>query len=489
MTKSSTLRLAKAATSQGPELVPPYYVMTLRQFFNLRGAIGVLLAALQAVLFLGLFSRVSQAAVSGELIMSQDEFVSEDFEATDRRSFTYLGAKLKSADAPTSAGALKSGFKTDVVGQYAAGAAIMSYLNVSELYWTDSGFSVGRRRETWSKLDSTWNMGLYEPLFKQNPLAPEGQGLTGLFLDVGGDDWGVNLFASFLFIPDQGPGYELKNGSFEKANPWFQTPPSYIHFYGQTDRVNYNIERPETNDIIFNRSFVGSAHLGKKDDGFFTQVALASKPSNQLALGFSGFLAANNTAQVQVNPKIYYHSLASADFSYYINGFNAGLSVLSENPKASEFTNDMTYAAYRPSTLVSPFVEFKKGLSRAQFSYLKVQGGEADLRGDSQSAIGSAQSTVLADRYPFREATLVKLATSQKFSKRKYLDLEADYLRGAANLFSIWSLEADYRWDAYWKASLKGQLVSALDTPEADRTVAGQFQNNDSIMLGVSYVF
>jgi hypothetical protein len=431
--------------------------------------------------FIALVFGISHPAQAGEISFQQDQFVSETFESAEQKNFSYLGAQFESAVEGTP----KHGFGSDIEGRFAPGTPVMSYIDVREFYAQQAEFSIGRKKLGWSKIDTIWSLGRYEPLFKWNPLAPETQGLTGFFIQAGNDKWGFDLFASFLFIPDQGAGYELKDGSFKKSSPWFQTPPSYVRIFDQIDRVNYEINEPSMSDIVFNRSFAASVHYGQKEQGIFVQGALASKPANQLVLGLEADHTTQDVAHVQVTPKTFYHELGSGEVSYGSKLFNIGLAGLVENFRAPEFEDGIIYTQYRPSTIVSPFVELHAAGWKSTFSYLKINGGEAEVKGPLQ-----VQKDInISEAYPFREATLLKVSKIQRLSKRRSLDLETQYIRGAGNLFSIVNLELGYRWDANWRVGLQGHLVAAADSQEADRTVAGQFQNNDTVSLGFGYVF
>lgn len=444
----------------------------------------------KAILFLILLnlcqSMVFALGPVAEISFSQDAFVSPDFESSQRKDFTYLGAQFSHNPYSTE----DSNVVAEIDGRYAPTQAMMGYLNVSQLAWRDEHLSVGRKKVNWSRLDETWHLGLYQPLFKWNPLDSSTQGLTGLFLEMNDPNWGLKIFASFLNIPDQGPSYEIKNGNFERVNPWFQTPPKYVRFLGQTDVVNYDIQKPQANEVIFNRSFVAQLHLGDETSGPYLQTAFAHKPANQLAMGFDGYLTADDKAQVRIVPKVFYHSLVSGEVSYSKANFGAGLTGLLERPEAPDFAPELSYALYQPSTLVSPFVEYRSRAYRAQLAYLKIEGGEAELQGGfvppGSTSTGSA---VLPMRYPFREALVAEFSGQQSFKKQRLLTESVNYTEGAAHLFSQWTLKTELQLSRLYRVNAALQVLRADDSPAAGRTLVGQYQNNDSLSLGGSYVF
>ena len=420
----------------------------------------------------------------GKVYLSQEQFISPDFEATSDKGFSYLGAQvLHGLDVDQN-----SGLMADIRGQFGAGASVMSYMNISELAWKDDVFSVGRKKANWSRLDQMWHLGLFEPQFRWNPLQPESQGLSGVFLDLETPVWGLRLFGSFLFIPDQGPSYEIKSGEFAKANPWFQEPPRSVRFLGQTEKINYDLQTPQTNEVIFNRSFVGQFYLGDSNEGFYFQTSMANKPANQLALGFDGKINAESTAQIQILPKVYYHSLIASEISYSQGVFNSGITGLAEKPQNPDYEDKWTSIYYDPSTVISPFVEYKNLRGRVAVSYLKVYGGAAKVRGPLASS-NQTSSAILPSRYPYDEAAQVQGQLRFPLKRRQYVDSGLRYVQGAGNLFSTIVSENKYGLNRDMSINFNFQLVSAQESPEAERTLPGQYVNNDSVSLGFAYVF
>lgn len=436
--------------------------------------------------FLLMSFRIWAQGPMAQVSFFEDSFLSPDFESSQKKDFSYLGAKF----AHNTNSSDDSNIVAEIDGRYAPTQAMMGYLNVSQLAWRDEHLSVGRKKIAWSRLDENWHFGLYQPLFKWNPLDPATQGLTGLFLELNDAFWGLKIFASFLHIPDQGPSYEIKNGNFERVNPWFQTPPRHVRFLGQTDAVNYDIQKPQTNEIIFNRSFVAQLHLGADTSGLYFQTAFAHKPANQLAMGFDGYLTPDDKAQVRIVPKIFYHSLVSSELSYTRSNLTVGMTSLFEKPETPDFSQELSYVVYRPSSLMSPFVEYKTRVFRGQMSYLKVQGGEADLQGGFVPAGStSSGSAILPMRYPFSEAVSVDLSSEQNLKKQRSLTESLNYTEGAGHLFSLWTLKTEAQLSKLYRVNLALQVLRAADTEEAQKSLAGQYQNNDSISLGGSYVF
>ncbi|GIL18568.1 MAG: hypothetical protein BroJett040_23190 [Oligoflexia bacterium] len=422
------------------------------------------------------------AETQGEVSLRQDSFVSPQYSSTNSKSFGFLGGHLKQSTETT-------GLVGDITGEFVPQNPMMSYLNVQELYHRESFFSVGRKLYAWNRLDEDFNLGVFQPQFRWNPLDPSSQGLTGIYMDlqnqIGEMPWGMMLFASFTFIPDQGSSYQLRDGQFEPANPWFRTPPQRAQFDDQgkiVDQINYDLQKPSVNEVVYNTSFVGALYLGEDQKGFKIQAVSAYKPSNQLALGTDGVLTPNNSVDVKIVPKIYYHSLVGGDLQYSFSNFQIGLSGLSEHPHKPEFDQTLTYNNYNDSRLGSVFVAARAGRFQTHLSRLTVQGGEAQVQGPKAKELAS----VLPQRFPYRSANKISAVYEYKWKKYEGLKGQATYMQGDQNEFELVKLSLGWQIDPKWSAQAQGLLVRASNTV---KTVFSDYEDNDQVQMGVSYVF
>jgi hypothetical protein len=427
-----------------------------------------------------------QARPRGEMIFSQESFISPDFAQTDQTNYQYIGTRL-TTDQLGQQGV--EGLQGEVKGMFSPGAPVLSYLNISQLYWQDQELRVGRKKEKWSDIDTRWNLGLYQPLFKWNPLLPEEQGLTGIFISIGRSDlaipWGMTLMGSPLFIPDQGAGFEIQNGRFVKNNPFFQTPPSQVQVQNQVDAIEYTIERPDTNDIIMNRSFAARAFVGDELDGFYAQLASAYKPMNQLALGFEGFLGTNSSLEITVLPSVTYHSLISGDLHFARKGFLVGVSYLSESPESPEYDSRWTYARYGKSQMISPFIGFKNREMGIALSYISISGGETTATGPR----AANAKDVIPQRFPFKAAYRLSAQAELIRIKKKSVFGDASYMQNPGADWSLLQTDIHVQFHRFWTAFGGVQLAKAQDSQAGKQSYLNPFQNNDSVNLGVSYVF
>lgn len=486
----------REGNSRGPDLEELSLYMTksrLSAFYRLLRKdwffLGLILSAFFVTALSTRHARADIFEPVANVSLTQASFLSPSYNLTQKKDFQFIGAGFDTLSKPRADRELENGLQAQVDGMVAPGTSVLSYLNVSQLFWKQGFLSIGRKKENWSYLDSNYTLGIYQPLFEWDLLLPREQGLTGIYLTMEAQDspfpWGFVVFGSPMFIPDQGAGYEIKGGEFERSNPYFQAPPAFFEIRGQTDTADYNVQKPDTNSVVFNRSFAGKVYVGKESDGVYAQAAFANKPVNQLALGFQGFVTPNNSVDVEIQPQVYYHSLASADVLYSWKNVVTGLSFLRENITSPDFDPQWTYVSYSASDLISPFFKYRDKNFNITLSYLNVQGGEETVQGD----LSDQSSSYLPHRYPFRSAYQATVNYRFRLFTPRFIYLSTKYLQGSENEFALWTTQASYQFQTRWTANLTAQLVDVKNNPAGDMIAYQPYNNNDAIAVGVSYVF
>lgn len=445
------------------------------------------------ILLISLAARADWTGAQGRMSIQADSFLSPDYTATEARQFHYFSAGLRTAGLEAAPGTegLESGLQASIDGQFSPEAPVLSYLNIRQLYHRESMLVVGRKIENWSGTDERWNLGLYQPQFRWNPLLPESQGLSGIFIFLQGESetlpWGLLLFASGVYIPDQGAGYAVRDGRFEQSNPWFRPPPSRAVFSttGAEDELRYNVRRPETNRIVFNPSYASRVFIGDVNRGASVQAAYAYKPANQLVLGLNGQIKPDNAIDIDVNPTFFYHSLISADVQYSGSLFEAGAGVLREKPQAPEFEKEWTYPVYGESVVASPFVGMKLRNFKVRFMSLFVNEEDSTAAGPKAQEL----KPILGSRFPFRNAHAVEASARHYWRRHEGFSAKARVSQGAEDEFTLFSGSLNYQLDSRWSMGAQILLVRGESAQTASRTVYSDFENNDAGQVGVLYVF
>lgn len=446
---------------------------------------GAIMTSLTGILVATLAPAFAFAHVQTEMRLFSDSFISPTFEASERTNYQFVGAHIKSDPFTDDA------FKMDISGGVAVGAPLLNYLNISEFYLQTrqsetETFFMGRKKMLWNELDSRWDLGVWEPLFKWNPLNAENQGLTGLFWQVDKPFYTLVLFASPFFIPDQGPSFEIENGEFVKGNPWFRRPPESIRMWQEATEINYTFERPSESQIVLQNSFGMKMSFGDPQ-GLRTQLGYTYKPANQLAIGYEGNLnMAELKGDVKLQPQVFYHSLAGGDVSYKWDRFRFGVSGMYDKPSQDDnFTEQWTHPVFEDAVLVSPFVEWTTGSFGVSLQHLNIFGGEVTEEGE----MADSKRAPLMTRYPYQEATQLAVMGNFSFKRTTKLAAKVSYTHSEKNKFDLIRMSARLRLSNLWSFIGEMQMVKAEPSTKENQNEIAQFVNNDRMMLGAAYAF
>lgn len=424
-----------------------------------------------------LFGSVSHSEIHTSLLSQGLSFISSDYQTTDSKNFAFLGATLNSDNISDDA------FKINLTAQYAVGNSVLSFLNVREIYYNDkvnehSVLYAGRKLLNWSSLDTIWNLGVFQPQFKWNPLLPENQGLTGLFWNSNYSGLGLTLFASPLYIPDQGASYELKEGQFQSVNPWFSAPPQNVKFQGQLLPIDYEILKPETNSVIFQTQYGAQLRLGE-GAGYFANFAGIYKPANQMALGYKGVLVTTRV-RVDVKPKLYFENAYSADFGLRGDWGIAQLSLLCSKPVNPEFESGYNSPEFEQSLSWGPQIFYKLKPFDFFVGYLDTSGGE--IKDVGPDASPDRQS--LSQRFLFKQALQVQATYSDLFLKRVKLTSSVQFKTSSKEGFRQIKIKNKLDLRGHWAFWFD---ILLIDTDSSVPTNIEPYKSLDQLWLGVSY--
>ncbi|WP_415061984.1 hypothetical protein [Bdellovibrio sp.] len=453
--------------------------------FIARPTLGGLLSSLLGMLLTLLGPLSAFAQVQTEMRLFSDSFISPSFEATQKTNYQFVGAQIKTD--PFS----DENLKMDVAGGVAMGAPLLNYLNISEFYVQNrqnetETFYLGRKRMLWNELDARWDLGVWEPLFKWNPLSPERQGLTGIFWQVDKPFYTLMLFASPFYLPDQGPSFEIENGSFVKGNPWFRRPPESIRIWSEATAIDYRFEKPNEAQVVLQNSFGLKLSFGDPQ-GLRAQVGYTYKPANQLAIGYEGNLDVGQLkGAVDLQPQVYYHSLAGMDVTYKVQHIRMGISGMMDRPnKDNIFEEKWTHPLFEDAFLVSPFIEWNNGRWGVTLQHLEISGGDVKEEGE----LANPNRAALMTRYPYQQAQQIAFLTNYDFGKSRRLVGKLSYTHSQKNDFDLIRLSSRFRLSNLWSLIGEMQMVKAGALTASNQNEIAQFVNNDRLMIGAAYVF
>lgn len=446
---------------------------------------NVRLLILMALGGLGGLGDFAQAQVRSDIRLFSDSFISPSFEANQKTNYQFVGMTLKSSPFTDDA------VKMDIEGAVAFGAPLLNYLNISEAYFQNKQSDtekliIGRKLMDWSELDSRWDFGLWQPLFQWNPLSSEPQGLSGIFWQAERPNYAITIFASPLFIPNQGPTFEISDGAFVRGNPWFRRPPESVRIFEEVTQVDYSFEHPDETQVVFQTSYGALLSFGSADS-VRAQLSYMYKPSNELAIGYNGLLDTSRLRGiVDLKPQVFFHSMSGFDYSHRLGMFRYGVSLVLDRPqKDLEFDEKWTHPKFQDAVLASPFAELIGSHFTLSLQALNVSGGEVTEVGD----MANVDRAPLTMRYPFQQAVKVALETRHVLKNQRRLSTRTSYTVSEKNDFEYLQWKVNYRVSSVWTAFSELELVRAGELTAQNQNEIAQYKNLDRFMMGAAYVF
>jgi hypothetical protein len=385
-----------------------------------------------------------------------------------------------------------------------------SYYSVQQLF-TGLKFNsnkeqvfVGRKLEFWSEVDKDWQLGLWEPQFRIDPLQQVDQGLTGLFYQqsvssaAGTFDW--VMFGSPIFIPTTGPDIREDNGNLVSESRWYQQPASSGNIQGQNTQFVYSLSVPAISQLVNNPGSGLRLRWSENADqhGFWSSVNYAYKPVNTLTVKYdANLMVAGNTSQINVVPVVAYANLWGGDFGYKSSNLgNFSFSYLEEDPTQKDPTNDATsdwwqqqlgqlhiYSLHWDSDFKVKGITEKVNFAVEYLRVFENNTQDVDSDGIVHNAILPYQ-TMYTNALSLRTRFLTYLKGKKLISKFR---VTRDFSQNG----NVYESELDWSWTR--RLTFNGGLdVISPDDPSAnnpDPSFINQFRANDRIYAGCSYVF
>ncbi len=371
-----------------------------------------------------------------DLNLRQNRYLGEEQNSHQGPNYTFLAVDLN-FEGETS----WLTYKVNPIAQGALEVKNEFYGGVPEIYfqppqWSPAlGVTVGRQKRTWSRLDEEFNLGVWQPQLRWDYLAPKQQGLIGIFVDSYlTPSLKLSLFASPLYLPDQGPNFELQEGHFTSANRWFVPPPKSLFSnlgVGKNIPLYYELDRPAEEEVIWHSSL--GASLTYHDEGpWWWQLGYAYKPRNQFHLGVECTNCAtvpNLEVTALIHPEVIMQHVLTLESGIERNDDRGWVSVTGDFPSESKFPNE--YEQSPLSSLVIFGASYERYLygwigipSWLKFSYMRTLETDTPARKGMVNK-DSVQSSL--DRYPFRNLAAVDWKIPLRQRKTDRLDIRNRY--------------------------------------------------------------
>lgn len=375
------------------------------------------------------------------------------------------------------------------------GDTASSFVKAPQFYYRQGSedsvhFTIGRARQTWSSLDDFWNLGVTQPIFMWNQAVPEQQGLTGVFvkIPVFEKKFSLTFFGSYLFIPSQGPTYELSNGQLTSSNPWFNDPVQLINLSGQQADLNYKINIPRIQNIVFRHSigFQFGTEINKKD--FTFNAFYLNKPRNELLLPFEAFLNLSTfNGDITVLPRVARHEVMGIDVGWNFSRAKTEVSWLRESSAYYQAPKDSTYPIMPEQNIFSLQQLFRlTPTQRLIFGYVKVDRRPTAVGG----VFAGSDISTFQNRNRFEEAMRLEwqgllFKSLSQYRVRSTISYNQSLIRD-----NLW-LSADVNWSVYKGIELftRCDIFGGTGEQIINVDLMSAYQNNDRCLLGGHYAF
>ncbi|MCB0355378.1 MAG: hypothetical protein KDD40_00130 [Bdellovibrionales bacterium] len=362
--------------------------------------------------------------------------------------------------------------------------AYLAY-NVSDLHQ----FEVGRKRKNWNQIDQTWALGLWEPSLKTDGFNFSREGLTGFYYDTKSGPWHLSLFASPIFLPDQGPQVKVEEGQIISKNRWFYNRVKSVQIGEIESPLQYNLHMPEISDIVQQNSVAWEVGWKQSQaEGLAMKLAFADKPINQLYIGVRpvhnvSVKNVNHISEIHLYPQVHKHRLYTGELSYKSKVLKLWLSANVDKPYEQKIDKVWISPPFVDENIYAIGGDWQWSNNQLGLSYLHRESEEFK----NQSIFTSEDLSRLSDRYVFRQATLVNFHRLDTFGKFGQVKFNLRWVHSVKSDADMLSARWEYNYFHDWSWIFGGDLIGTKNENNNDFFAINR--SNDRIYGGMSYVF
>lgn len=337
----------------------------------------------------------------------------------------------------------------------------------------------GRQILNWSTVDHTWGFGKLNNRRNFDFFEPGQEGLIGLNWEyTASTGLQFKLFASPLYIPEMNPAFDIDNssGKIKSRHPWSDVPATTAEVSpGNVAPINYKVNYPDIADVVFRPA--AGFNIGYQNDYFQMDNFFIRKPENQLTTKVDVSVdTINNVIKANITPEVYYHDVYGSTLKYKNQGlqmYASGIAIQPNdfpdgNAEATRYTTIKTEK--RREAYMGGGISFKEEIYSYGFNYV------ARL-----SPFDRDKEELATD--PRWNQALNFFGTWQATPKLSFIgDVKFDMLTSDRLIM----LRGIYAVSKNFMATLGMNLIG---TPEDGRSFWSTYTNNDSLFVGLRYVF
>lgn len=198
---------------------------------------------------------------------------------------------------------------------------------------TNYNVVLGRKIVSWNSFEHFWGLNHTNGNQGFTLLSEQQEGLTGIHFEKNiTRNVKLSFFGSGIFIPSMNPGYQFKNGQITSRSEWATLPPSKILIQNRIVPVYYTLNKPKSDDIIFQKSLGINLEYGWQN-GKISSSALY-KPENNLRNYAEGVFDSDaDHVLVEVSPAVTHHMVYGLEVEHKFNAvkLKSGIEIIDPN--------------------------------------------------------------------------------------------------------------------------------------------------------------
>jgi len=195
--------------------------------------------------------------------------------------------------------------------------------------------TVGRQILDWHPNEEFWQLGSLNGVQGFALLDTKREGLLGAEIEAQiTENWNVNLFISYLYVPTLNPVLDVENGKITSTSEWVRLPPTQTRISGRTVGIHYDLKYPDLSDIVFKKS-LGIQSGYSWGSGKLSGFAIY-KPENKLRINAeASYDSTIDKVAVVADPVVNHHLVLGTQIEQVVMDvkFIAGMEVTDPNAK------------------------------------------------------------------------------------------------------------------------------------------------------------
>lgn len=342
----------------------------------------------------------------------------------------------------------------------------------------------GRKKVSWSLLESDWQLGLFGSHFKINPLRPEQQGLIGLFYKQKNLNSAFTVFISPLAIPNQSGAATVKDGKIKIYNRW----QSFVYYdkipvAGKEKTFHYKLDKIDLYKLIQKWSI--GVWTKKTFSNLHLSASYLYKPysSPYVYPNISSTVIEPARIDILIKAKIINHHIAVLQAEYKQKYFSQYISFVFDQPEKINFLTGDKHSALAQKKIFAYGLKYKKANTKIALGAIYTQYQIVQQSILSDLAPKNINPDIYA--YAYKNAVFIKANKKNIISALDSLSVKYTYLLNLK--LDILSLQyKKYSKQHIWTLGL--DILGHSFKEQAEGVFAINVAN-DFVYTGWTYVF